>query len=129
MSNSNAKPGHSPERDGDLWLFQEDAEVAVCLADPCARRHAGAETSVQAHDRIKPHKRAIHQKIIDLARGRGQHGLTVHELAAELQTYPSNVSGRLFELRALGRLAYKLDPTGARVKRRGACVLVTTEAE
>jgi hypothetical protein len=109
-------------------LFHAAAYGDVCPVDPCANKHGGAETSVQAHERVKRHKRAIHEKIIALARARGQEGVTVHELAAELQTYPSSISGRLTELRSvLGRLTYKLDAAGRRVKRRGACVLVLTE--
>jgi hypothetical protein len=101
----------------------------VLATDPCARKHGGAETSIAAHDRVRPYKRQIYSRILAVVRARGPAGATVHELAAALQTYPSSISGRLTELRILGLLTYKLDAASVRVKRRGACALVATEGQ
>ena len=93
-------------------------------ADPCAQRHAGAETSIQAHDRVLPHKRAVYEQILAAVRAQGADGMTVHEVAQALETLPNKISGRLTELRMLGRLVYALDGTGARVRRGGAYALI-----
>jgi hypothetical protein len=95
-------------------------------ADPCAGRHRGAETSTQAHAAILPTKRQTHERIMAIVQARGDAGATVHELADAMGTTPNCVSGRLTELRALGRLTFALDAAGNNVKRRGACVLVET---
>jgi hypothetical protein len=99
----------------------------VFSADPSARRSCGSETSRLAHERIAPCKGAVRSKILALAQARGTEGATVHEVAEALGTTPNCISGRLTELRIiLGRLAYKFDDAGGKVKRRGACVLVAT---
>jgi hypothetical protein len=97
--------------------------------DPTAGKHHGADTSIQAHERVLPHKRAIYERILAAVQGRGTLGASVHELAEALGTLPHRISGRLTELRAIGRLVYKLDEAGARVKRRGACVLVAVDQD
>jgi hypothetical protein len=97
--------------------------------DICANRHGGAETSAEAHDRVKPFKRGIYARILALVRA-SPEGATVHELAEALGgTYPSSISGRLTELRVLGRLTYATDANRNKVKRCGACALVLTTAE
>jgi hypothetical protein len=104
--------------------------LPVFRADPCASKHGGAETSTSAHNRVRPHKRVIYERVLAIIRARGSAGATVHELAEVLDTFPSNISGRLTEMRALRLLTYKLDSDGAKVKRRGACVLLMrTEAQ
>jgi hypothetical protein len=103
------------------------APIGVPQADPAAGKHHGAETSAQAHARVLPHKRAIYERVLSAVWARGADGATVHELAQDLETFPNNISGRLTELRILGRLEYRLDADGARVKRGGACVLVAAE--
>ena len=120
-----------PNRGGpsrQLTLFDPEDVAPISCADPCARKHAGAETSIAAHERVAPHKHQVAERILAAVQARGDAGATVHELAADLGKFPSSISGRLTELRMLGRLAYKHDAaTGARVKRGGACALITSE--
>lgn len=97
--------------------------------DPCARGGAAVPTSIDAHRSILPGKRAIHERIVALAQARGEDGITVHDVAAALESEPHRVSGRLTELRALGRLVYRLDADGERTRRRGAYVLVAAGGE
>ena len=96
----------------------------IYQADVCASRHGGVETSREAHERIRPFKREIYDKILTIIRSRGDLGATVHELAESIDTFPSSISGRLFELRIQGELDYLVDTSGNRVKRRGAYALV-----
>ena len=103
-------------------LFPVD-EAAALAADPCAGRNGGAETSRDAHQRIRPHKREVHDKIMALVRRRGS--VTVHEVADGLGTHPHCISGRLTELRISGRLTYQLDAEGRRIRRGGAYALVS----
>lgn len=116
---------HSPQQ-RSLFQFTENDVVPV---DPCANRHGGSETSQDAHDRVGPHKREVYARIMSLARQSGSAGITVHEVAEYLQTTPNAVSGRLTELKVMGRLVYAADDQGEKVRRRGAYVLVVGKEE
>lgn len=131
MSTANLPPasqrGNAPRiRITQTSLFHtETYQGEVYDRDICANRHGGAETSREAHERVRPHKREVYERILAIVRERGS--ATVHELSEALATYPSSISGRLSELKILGRLTYALDAAGKKIKRRGAAALVATE--
>ena len=77
--------------------------------------------------RIKPAIPERYAQIVRLFAERGSGGLTVHNVAEALGTFPSNISGRLTELRVAGTLDYLRGADGEKLKRRGACVLVLRE--
>ena len=66
--------------------------------DPSARKHGGVSTSVDAHRRVVQGKEAMWRRIMELARSRGEYGITVHEVAGAFGKTPNEVSGRLSEL-------------------------------
>jgi hypothetical protein len=127
----NEFPPSSQDTEGMVMIFSQLVPVeqptlfppADYAADPCSNRHGGSETSAQAHERVRPHKRQVYARILALVEARGLAGATVHELAEAMATMPNCISGRLTELRALGRLQHRLDGSGNLVKRRGAGVL------
>lgn len=92
---------------------------SVINKDPSARKHGGAETSIEAHERVKPTKEAMYRRIMDLARVRGDYGLTVHEVCGAFGKTPNEVSGRLSEL--VHKLKW-LKKNGE--KRNGAAILI-----
>jgi len=92
--------------------------------DPSAVRHGGNECSAEAHAKIISRKKGMQASILELAKSRGGLGLTCKEVAAHFETHPSNVSGRLSELKLLGELVHVTDAVGRFVKRDGSAVLV-----
>jgi len=85
--------------------------------DICESRHRGSPESAAAFEKIAGSKQAMYDRILNFARGQ-QEGITVHEVAAAFGKTPNCVSGRLSELRMLG----KLKKSGQR--RNGAAVLL-----
>jgi hypothetical protein len=104
------------------------AALPLFDADPCAGHHHGAETSVAAHERVRPHKRQSYSRILDALRARGPAGGTVHEIAADLGKPDNHISGRLFELRRALVLTFLYDQ-GAVVKRGGCRVLIIADRQ
>jgi hypothetical protein len=82
------------------------------------------ETSIEAHERVKPHKRAVYAAILGVVQARGPAGATVLEIAAALAKKRSTISGRLTELWRDGRLWFRRDAAGEVMKREGARVYV-----
>ena len=103
-------------------------EADLVARDPCAGRHGGAPTSMAAHARVRPHKRQTHETIVALVRARGVQGMALPEIAEALGKDRSAISGRLTELRALGRLVHLVDG-GRVVRRRGAAVLIVPDGD
>jgi hypothetical protein len=64
---------------------------------------------------------------VAIVRGRGAIGATVHEVADALGKVPSDISGRLTELRGMGRLQLQLDADGNPTRRGGARVLILSD--
>lgn len=88
------------------------------MIDICEARHRGSPESQSAFERVKHTKRDMYDRILRLAQARKDYGITVHELAAACGKTPNCVSGRLSELRMMG----KLKKSGQR--RNGAAVLI-----
>jgi hypothetical protein len=84
--------------------------------DICQNRHGGNEQSNAAFEETSkglPRRRALCLALIHNAASKG---LTVHELAALLDTTPNAVSGRLTELKKDGRITKigsRPSPTGS----------------
>jgi len=75
------------------------------LFDVCAARHGGADTSVQAAASVGKEVRALERGVVlDIIRRAGTFGLTLDELAGEMKKFPNAVSGRVTELRAMGKI-------------------------
>jgi hypothetical protein len=124
-ANSRAGVRNGPPVFAPLSLFPPPVLAAPPpAADPCAGRHGGNECSTAAHRRILPHKGETYARILAIIRARGAAGATVKELAQDLGTHPSNISGRLTELKQAGELVHKIDQAGRKVRRDGAAVLV-----
>lgn len=70
--------------------------------DICENRHGGNAESAAAFERIRDGLPLVRQAVFDFIRERGEHGATVHEVAAHLGKTPNAVSGRLTELKADG---------------------------
>lgn len=93
-------------------------ELLVVARDPSERKHKGSETSVAAHRKIEGTKEVTYQKILTLVKARGEFGASSKEIAYALGKQLHAISGRLSEMRAMG----KLRDSGLR--REGAAVLV-----
>lgn len=85
--------------------------------DICEARHKGSPESQDAFEKVKHTKQLMYDKIMYLAQQRKDFGVTVHEVAGAFGKTPNAVSGRLSELRMMG----KLKKSGER--RNGAAVL------
>jgi hypothetical protein len=86
--------------------------------DVCENRHKGSPESQDAFDRVKHGKQFMYDRIMNLAQARRDYGITVHEVSSAFGKTPNAVSGRLSELRMMG----KLRKSGER--RNGAAVLI-----
>lgn len=86
--------------------------------DICENRHKGSPESKDAFDRVKGTKQLMYDRIMFLAQQRKEYGITVHEVSHQFGKTPNAVSGRLSELRMMG----KLKKSG--IRRNGAAVLV-----
>lgn len=88
------------------------------MIDICENRHRGAETSIAAFEKVKHTKQLMYDRIMYLAQQRKDYGITVHDVSHQFGKTPNEVSGRLSELKMLG----KLKKSGLR--RNGAAVLI-----
>ena len=89
--------------------------------DITENRHKGSPESRDAFDRIKHGKREMYDRIMFLAQQRKEYGITVHDVSHQFGKTPNEVSGRLSELKMMG----KLRKSGLR--RNGAAVLVSAD--
>lgn len=87
------------------------------MIDITENRHKGSPESQEAFERVKHGKQQMYDRILNLAQARKDYGLTVHELSAAIGKPVNCISGRLSELRMIG----KLKKSG--VRRNGAAVL------
>jgi hypothetical protein len=74
------------------------------LSDICRGKHHGNTRSEEANRLVAPHKKAARDQILELARQRGQRGITLHELCNEMGKLPHQISGRITELKQDGKL-------------------------
>ena len=72
--------------------------------DICQNRHRGNPQSEKAFESIKQHLPHMRGEVLVLIHKAASEGLTVHELAYQLGTTPNSVSGRLTELKKMGRI-------------------------
>jgi hypothetical protein len=86
--------------------------------DVCENKHGGSAESEAAFEKVVRDKQQMYERIITLVTARGDYGVTVHEVAGAFGKTPNCVSGRLTELRMLGRLKKNGE------RRHGAAVLV-----
>jgi hypothetical protein len=86
--------------------------------DVCENRHRNSPESIDAFEKVKHSKQAVYGRIMFLAQQRGERGVTSHEVAGALGRPLNCISGRLSELRMMG----KLRKSGER--RNGAAVLI-----
>lgn len=88
--------------------------------DVCARKHGGNEQSKAAFDSVSHHisdaQRSVWINIYD-CRGRG---VTCDELSERMGTTPNAISGRITELRMMG----KIEKRGTRKTRSGCSAAV-----
>lgn len=70
--------------------------------DICARKHGGAETSIEADKTVKKEK--DREQVYGLIYHAGRFGHTLDELCIMLHRAPNQLSGRLTELRVAGRI-------------------------
>lgn len=93
--------------------------------DICLGRHGGNAESQEAHERVKAGKTDVWARIMDYARSKPL-GVTCDECAQHFGVSPNQISGRLTELLAQGRLVR----TAERRKTRSGCmakVLLVTQ--
>lgn len=88
------------------------------MIDLCANRSRGNKESAAAHEKVVSIKTQMHERIMRLAEVRKEYGITVHEVANAFGKTPNQVSGRLSELKMVGKLKE------SELTRRGARVLV-----
>ncbi len=88
------------------------------MIDVCENRHRNSPESQSAFEKVKHGKQLMYQRIMYLAQQRKEYGITVHEVSHQFGKTPNEVSGRLSELKMLG----KLKKSGER--RNGAAVLI-----
>lgn len=86
--------------------------------DICARKHGGAETSIEANKRVL--KERDRELIYGYIKAAGSFGHTLDELCVLLQRTPNQISGRITELRVKGRIltSDRTRPTRAGVQAR-----------
>lgn len=70
--------------------------------DVCRRRHGMNPESLAAHRRTPKEDR--YAKILDLLRIVRDTGLTCDELSQRLSVHPNQISGRITELRLMGKI-------------------------
>jgi predicted HTH transcriptional regulator len=70
--------------------------------DICERKSARSETSFHAHELIKGSKETKREQILAWAQGFGE--FTLRDVCAAFDVQPNQISGRLSELKRLGRL-------------------------
>lgn len=88
--------------------------------DICESRHRQSPESQDAFEKVKHTKQLMYDRIMFLAQQRKDYGITVHEVAGAVGKQVNCVSGRLSELRMMG----KLRKSGLR--RNGAAVLIVS---
>jgi DNA-binding transcriptional ArsR family regulator len=93
-----------------------DVAVNQAIADPCARKHGGSETSVAAHRTSAVHAESDRLEILQLLHDRS-NGLTCDEYAELTNRPPNAVSGRFSELRDKGAIV----DSGERRRTRALC--------
>ena len=67
--------------------------------DVCEGNHGGADTSVQAHNRIRPTKSKQRAVVLEFIRSRGIYGATSEEIHAQLDIRYTAASARMSELK------------------------------
>jgi predicted HTH transcriptional regulator len=70
--------------------------------DICERKSARSATSFDAHEKIKGSKEKKREQILAWAQGFGD--FTLRDVCAAFDVQPNQISGRLSELKRLGRL-------------------------
>lgn len=70
--------------------------------DICERKSARSATSFDAHEKIKGSKERKREQILAWAQGFGE--FTLRDVCAAFDVQPNQISGRLSELKRLGRL-------------------------
>ena len=79
-------------------------------SDITRRKHGGNAQSVAANGKVAPHKAGIRYRIEELVEESGERGLTLHELCARLNRFPHQISGRMTELKAEGKIYERGEP-------------------
>lgn len=85
--------------------------------DITARKHGGNPESAAAHRKIAESKAESRNRVLAFAVSRGALGITTDEVAEHFNVPPNAVSGRISELKVLG----KLIPTDRRRPTRSGC--------
>ena len=93
-------------------------QLDLIFRDPSARKHKNNPQSVAAHKRIARTKADTWKEITELIAARGEYGATSKEIASALGKPLHYLSGRMSELKQMGRIK----ENGQR--RNGAAVLV-----
>lgn len=99
-------------------LFQ-NINGKLLAKDVCARKHGGNPQSVEAFEAIRDTLSANQEWILSIIKKR-EHGVTVDELSYALDTTPNAISGRITELRMMG----KIEKCGTRKTRSGCSAAV-----
>jgi len=99
--------------DGSRICFECDERQSP---DICRNKHQGNRESVRAFNSIVAGLPFMRAEVLLRIQEAAQEGLTVHELADQLGTTPNAVSGRLTELKKMGRIqkvGTRPTPTGS----------------
>jgi hypothetical protein len=90
------------------------------LFDITARRHKGNEQSTSAFHVIKDKLTMMQREVLLEIQTSGDRGITVDEIAVRNELNPNAISGRVSELKALGKI-YK---SGKRKTRSGCSAAI-----
>lgn len=82
------------------------------VADPCAGKHGGAETSVAAWDAAAPHAESDCQQVLNWLGTCATLGLTADEFAIAVGKPLNAVSGRFSQLKARGLIVARAKNDG-----------------
>ncbi len=80
------------------------ATPQMLYSDHCRHKHGGAETSVEAFERLTPHLPKAQMDALEAVRLAGDVGLTLDELADQVGKPKHAISGRISELLASNRI-------------------------
>jgi len=73
--------------------------------DITANRHRGSVTSMEAEERVRPHKAEMWDKIHSYIAAQGKYGATTKEVRDGLKMHYTTASARLSEMKANGMVA------------------------
>ena len=101
----------------------ENVNGQIVPRDICARKHGGNEQSKAAFACVKDHLSKSQERVFRIIKNECDiyhEGLTVNDLSHLLDTTPNAISGRITELRIMGRI----EKRGTRKTRSGCSAAV-----